>query len=474
MPRSTIRSSAEAALDKELILVGGTSPSGDRGLPDKAASLNILKDMLSLGSAKEVDATDDELRIFGKICLLLSQKRKKWLMATHSTLPHGPPDKQDAAVKRFTTRVAIPADCAPPSEADVDSAAELLGRKELICKLRSFVPDDELAQFSAILDFYDASSDSSGRRIDCLPGVADVRGVLVLRGVQEFCYKLAHDAPFSLPLEWDGALPGLLAAAQNEKLRACEAELQHHKIRWHRISAQCSRGDSLFSRLLVNISMNRFLRDEVSISRHASEALEIQLGLVRELEEGGQAKLVEHIKIFTNGGQVDCHRLSHALLAVSAARSGRSISPGVAKIIERQVGLIQSSCYLTEFSGESSNSHILRSEARVLAWLVLAWAFLNKAKVSNEDPLIKSKRVFLISERSHPHSHGQGMILRRRLVSSLVVTRQLYCISAASLVGQYVYSSGIRGLANDAVTTALRRASLAGWLAISEDLKRFI
>ncbi len=474
MRRLTIRSSAEAALDKELTLVEGTSPFGDRGVPDKAASLNILKDMLSLGSAKDVDATDEELRIFGKICLLLSQRRKKWLMATHSTLPHGPPGKQEAAVKRFATRVAIPADCTPPREADVDSTAELLGRKELICKLRSFVPDEELAQFSAILDFHDASSDSSGRRIDCLPGVADVSGVLVLRGVQEFCYRLAHDAPFSPPLEWDGALPGLLAAAQKEKLSACETELQHHKTRWHKISAQFNRGDSLFSRLLVNISINRFLRDEVSISRHAKDALEIQLGLVRELEDGGQARVVEHIEIFTSGGQVDCHSLSRALLAASAARSGRSISTGVAKIIERQVELIQNSCYLKEFSGESSNSHILRSEAKVLAWLALAWAFLNKAKVSNEDPLIKSKRVLLISERSHPHSHGQGMILRRRLVSSLVVTRQLHCISAASVLGQHVYSSGIRRLANDAVTTVLRRASLAGWLAISEDLKRFI
>lgn len=428
--------------------------------------------MLSLAPGSPVDATDEELRIFGKICYLLSVKRKKWITASMSTFPHDTFNRPGEVVGRFLSRLeegsSIPAgiqSSAPDAKRDM---ARLAGHSDLVEELFRFVPRSEIEEFRSILLPFNASAGEFGMLVSGLPHVLDARALLTVRAVQDYVYSLPSSFQAFAPPGWSGTEAERLRAKYQAIEDATKSEMEGMIAQWRGGEHACLPRDSLFSRLLVNIALNRFLHCEVSMDRHAKDCKRLQIGLLRELVGAGVGSIRQLLSLFEGEEGVDFQAMVHHALRASVSNAGRGIGRAAGARIGEQVDAILNSCHLREFEGESANSMFFRhpNEARAFGWLILSWAFLNNETVANQDPEYNSRNVILMSERSKIHTHGQGMILRRKLISSLLASEQYDVLAIEQLSLHSEFAASIREIMRSVVTEVFRGAGLTTWKAV--------
>lgn len=464
--------SNEGALDEKIKLIERATGQAPRAMPSAATSRGIVREMLSLPPGAPIDATDDELRVFGKICYLLSVKRKKWISASLATFPHDANQRPAQASGKFLSRL----EAGPSSRRSAQGGASetltepslLSGHSDLVEELFQFVPKSEADEFRCIVPPFNASAGEFGAPVYGLPSVRDARAWMTIRAVQQYIYTLSNSFSPCKPPGWTGTEMELRHAAAGCIRHAVEDQAKDLLLRWRGDDQADHPRDSLYSRLLVNIALNRFLICEIAIDRHASASAGIQVGLLSELMESCAGSVGQLVSQFQRDGDVDYLALTQHALGASIARAGRGIGGAVARRIEQQVAAIMESCRLREFEGEAANAVFAKqpAAARAIGWLVLSWAFLNQVTVPNEDPEYNSPNVLLVSERSKIHTHGQGMILRRRLISSLLASQQYEELAMDRLALQQEFTSSIRQLMFRTVTDLFRGASLTTWKTV--------
>lgn len=449
----------EAALDKAICLAQArTASSRFTELPGKAVARSAIRNILALPQAALVDATADELRVFEKLYCLMSMQNPKWLSVAQVVSPVNGEGNERGDVHRLKSRI--------PEATDADDRGNPMAEhNEFVQWLYACVPEPERIAFDGLLRPINASE---GIRLAASSGLLPVMEAgawYAVRACQDEIYsipgqiKRRHAVP-------DGHFTSEDIEAQDIADRLFQIDEAMQRLPWRHLSPPNDAArTSLFTRLLLQASFNRFLCVELGMDRLAIASAKLQGDLLQALTDAGYASIGELVLRFQSPHGVDHRAMVSDALRQVVKYSGRRVTPILGRKIDQQAELILASCARSEFVGETISANLMRDPVatKAVAWLLLTQAALTGATVLSEDPSVHTAQVRLISQRSTLATHGQAMMLRRKAISSILVSRQVDSLSVRRWRQQADYAQAIRLRCRDVLLQEFRSASAHAW-----------
>lgn len=451
----------EAALDKAIRHVqGGTSSSRLIELPSEAASISAIRRILALPDNAPVEATTDELRVFEKLYCLMSMKNPKWRSVGQVESPLDGGEGESDAIHRLMSRL--------PKAQDADDQDNPMNEhNEFVQWLYACVPEPERISFNGLLRPINASERLGTTTASGLLPVTEAGGWHAVKACQDEIYHIAgrikrrHAVP-------EGRFTPEDVEAQDITERLFQFDAVMLELPWlHLPSPHDVPRTSLFARLLLRVSFNRFLCVELGMDRLAIASAKLQSDVLQVLTDAGYASIGDLIRRFQCAGGVDhLAMVNHARLG--SADSKRRVTPTLGQIIDKQAELILESCSRSEFEGDTVSANLMRDPVatKAVAWLLLTQAALTGAKILSEDPSVHTAKVRLISQRSALATRGQAMMLRRRAISSILVSGQVHSLSIRRLRQQVDYAQAIRLRCRNVLIKAFGSTGVHAWQRI--------
>lgn len=451
----------EAALDKAIRLAqDNTSSCRITELPSKAVSRSAIRKILALPDVAPIEATAGELRVFEKLYCLMSIQNPKWRSVAQVDSPVDGEGVESDALHRLMSRL-------PEAQGAGDQDNPMAEHNEFVQWLYACVPEPERVSFDGLLRPINASERIGTATPSGLLPVMEAGGWYAVQACQNDVYRLPglikrrHAVPA-------GHFTSEDIEAQDVTERLFKFDQAMLKLSWlHLPSPHDVPRTSLFARLLLQVSLNRFLCVELGMDRLAITSTKLQVDVLQALSGAGYASIGELIQRFQRADGVDhLAMVNYALLG--AAESNRRVTPILGQKIDKQVELILASCSRSEFAEETTSENLMRDPVatRAVAWLLLTQASLTGATVLSEDPSVHTAQVRLISQRSTLATHGQAMMLRRKAISSILVSKQVDSLSIRRLRQQADYAQAIRLRCRNVLLRAFRSTGVHAWKRI--------
>lgn len=462
----------ECALNEEVLRVEREKSKENSKEDSKVEALETLeppavkqaiRDILSLEPGSPIPATKHEIELFSKIYCLMSNRNRKWLSESHVALPYahmsGSGEPREAALKS-----RLSGNRSSTAAAQLETGIAL--RNYFMQLLQMCLPQKELDAYPHLLSLFDNGFSGS----DFTP-VKEVGAWYVLTFFQQNFFQAERSVrplpPFGSTLV-DLSKPDYILGV-HEKIFSRLPGLVASSPWRTAIDEKGVSSDSLFSRLMINVALNRLVLEQWAYARRVQAAAPMQLGLIAELEKAAPKGFANLIQNFEKDGVIDFSEFTKAMLPDLLTDRKDILTPNIIARIEQQSDAIIASASLEEFSGdEEVNLTFMRRPeiTKAMAWLALVWSYLHNGAYPEDDPAIHTSITRLISRRSAIVLNGQHMVSLRRLVSSLLMTQAwaLPSIERARLHIQYV--GDVRALLISTVQAAFKGASLAQWESV--------
>lgn len=449
----------ECALDAELIRVGRNKPKPEiLETVEPTAVEQAIRDILSLDSVSPVPATEKEIELFSKIYCLMSSHNRKWLTESQIALPYAELIASEAPREaELKSRLHGGND---ENESEPPKTGMLL-RNYFLKLLSMCLPQAELDKYPHLLTLFD--NGFSG-----LTPVRESGAWYVLTYFQQSFFLVEQSVR---PIPPPGTT--LVDLANPDYINGVHAQILSklpEKVassRWRAaISTTKSSSDSLFSRLLLNVALNRFILEQWAYVRRVKAAAPMQLGLVAELEKVAPAGIVSSLQNFRTEKGIDYAAFTKSLLAERLNGKSGLFTPNMVARLDKQANAIIESASLEEFSGDVEiNRTFLRipEATTAMAWLALAWSYLHSGSYPDDNPDVHAPVARLISRRSPIVFNGQGMVSLRRLVSSLMTTYMWVHPSTERIRLHLRQVEAVRAFFVSELRVAFKQTSLAQW-----------
>lgn len=453
--------SIECALNAELIRVERNKPkSGILETVEPPAVKQAIRDILSLKSDSPVPAKEDELRLFSKIYCLMGSHNRKWLSEAQIALPYaemiaseGP---REAELK---SRLH-----GSPGENESEPPKKGMALRNYFLELLSMcLFQEDLDQYPHLLTLFD-----NGVTENSMVPVKESGAWYVLTYFQQNFF-LAEQSVRPIPAPditfVDLSKPDYINGV-HEKIFV-ELPNKVASSPWRAaISTTEGSSDSLFSRLLINVALNRFILEQWAYVRRVHAAAPMQLGLVTELEKVAPDGIISSLQNLVTEKGINYEALTRALLAEHLTGRSDLLTPNMVIRIDQQANAITESALLEEFSGDREvNRSFLRfpEVTTAMAWLALTWSYLHSGSYPDDDPDVRSPFSRLISRRSPIIVNGQHMVSLRRLVSSLMITCMWAHPSTERIRLHLRQVGAVRAFFVSQLQEAFKQTSLAQW-----------
>ncbi|MEX1830005.1 hypothetical protein [Luteibacter sp. CQ10] len=461
MPAHDYRSQ-EAALDKAIRLAqGGSRSSRSIELPCDGTVRSTIREILSLPEGAPVDATAEELRLFGKVHCLMSTHNPKWLSSSQATFPPEMRGGGAAEAQRLVSRL--------PNRATMDEPDGPMAAHNLLVKtVHDCIPRSDRDKYPWLLHLTNTSEVEWADGVTELVPAMGPAGWYALRVCQDDIYRTVNETQGVVVLKhWLYTRKYLAAVSATDRQRRIQASIA--ALPWRHLESHADeRNGSLFSRLLLHIALNRFLWVELGIDLLTNESAGLQGDLLQVLAESGHASIGELIRQFQSPAGIDHLAMANHALRHVLTGSRRKLGVGLASTIDAQAEAIVASCRLHEFTGDTVNDNLADDlmATKTVAWLILAIAALREVTVLNQDPSVHSKRVRVMSQRTSLETHGVDMVRLRKAVSSLLVSGQAWRLSVARWKKQVQFAQSIRLLCRETLYDTFKPASIDVWQRI--------
>lgn len=453
--------SIECALDEELIRVERNNPKPETlQTVEPSAVKHAIRAILSLESDKPVPATENELLLFSKIYCLMSNHNRKWLGETQIALPYAelvaPEGPREAELKSRLLEHHCEDDPAPPKTG-------IALRNYFLDLLSTCLMQEELDKYPHLLTLFEYDQPERG-----LTPVKESGAWYVLTYFQQNFFLAEQSVR---PIPPSGATLADLSNTDyingvHEKILARLPDKVASSPWRVAIAATEGSSDGLFSRLLLNVALNRFILEQWAYVRRVQAAAPIQLGLVAELEKVAPGGIVSLFQDLKTEEEFDYAALTKSLLTEHLNGRNDLLTPNMLNRIDQQANAIIESAFLEEFSGDVEiNNSLLRipEVTTAMAWLALTWSYLHSGSYPDDDPDVRSPVSKLISRRSPIIVNGQHMVSLRRLVSSLMNT-QMWAHPSTDRIRLHIRQVGdVRAFFVSQLKEAFKQTSLAQW-----------
>lgn len=453
--------SIECALDEELVRVERNKPKPETlQTVEPSAVKQAIRDILSLESDKPVPATENELMLFSKIYCLMSNHNRKWLSRTQIALPYAelvaPEGPREAELKSRLHENHGEDESVPPRTG-------IALRNYFLDLLSMCLTQEELDKYPHLLTLFVDGQPESG-----LTPVKESGAWYVLTHFQQNFF-LAEQSVRPIPPSGatlaDLSKPDYINGV-HEKIFARLPEKVASSSWRAAVAATEGSSDSLFSRLLLNVALNRFILEQWAYVRRVQAAAPMQLGLVAELEKVAPDGIVSLLQDLETGEGFDYAALTKSLLTEHLNGRNDLLTPNMLTRIDQQANAITESALLEEFSGDGEiNTSFLRFPVvtTAMAWLALTWSYLHSGSYPDDDPDFRSPVSKLISRRSPIIVNGQHMVSLRRLVSSLMSTQMWAHPSTDRIRLHFRQVGDVRAFFVSQLKGAFKQTSLAQW-----------
>lgn len=453
--------SFECALNAELIRVERNKPKPEiLETVEPHAVKQAIRDILSLESGSPVPATETEIELFNKIYCLMSSHNRKWLSETQIALPHAemvaPEGPREAELKsRLNGR---------RGEDEFTSPKTGIALRNYFLGLLSMcLPQEELDKYPHLLTLFDCGQSEIGQA-----PVKEAGAWYVLTHFQQKFF-LVEKATRPIPPPGmtlvDLSNPDYINGVHQKIFARLPDKVASSPWR-AAVAATKGSSDSLFSRLLLNVALNRFILEQWAYVRRVQAAAPVQLGLVAELQKVAPNGIVSLLQSFETENGLDYTALTKSLLAEHLHSKNDLLTQNMLTRIDKQATAITKSALLQEFSGDVEiNGFFLRFPAitTAMAWLALTWSYLREGSYPEDDPDVHSPVSKLISRRSRIIVNGQHMVSLRRLVSSLMST-QMWAYPSPDRIRLHFRQVGdVRAFFISQLQGAFKQTSLAQW-----------
>ncbi|WP_454253460.1 hypothetical protein [Pseudomonas sp. Marseille-Q7302] len=453
--------SIECALDEELIRVERNKPKPETlQAVEPSAVKQAIRDILSLEPDKPVPATENELVLFNKLYCLMSSHNRKWLSETQIALPYAdliaPKGPREAELKSRLNENYGEDESAPPRRG-------IALRNYFLDLLSMCLAQEDFDKYPHLLTLFEDGQPESG-----LTPVKESGGWYVLTHFQQKFFLAEQSVrpvpPYGATLA-DLSKPDYINHV-HEKIFARLPDKVASSPWRAAVAASEMTSDSLFSRLLLNVALNRFILEQWAYVRRVQAAAPIQEGLVAELEKVAPNGIVSLLQDFETEDGLDYAALTKSLLTEHLNGRNNLLTPNMLSRIDQQANAITESALLKEFSGDVEiNRSFLRFPVitTAMAWLALTYSYLHSGLYPDDDPNVRSPVSKLISRRSTIIVNGQHMVSLRRLVSSLVSTQMWAYPSTDRLRLHFRQVGDVRAFFVSQLTGAFKQTSLAQW-----------
>lgn len=455
-------SAQEAALDTAIRRAQRAAPSFRwTELPSEAVARAAIRDILCLPDTAPIEATAEELRLFGKVYCLMSLHNAKWLSVAQVGSPVDAEGNEREAVHRLISRIPE----ATEAERRHNPMAE---HNEFVGWLYACIPESERITFDGLLRLINASEGIGTAMPSGLLPVMEAGGWYAVRACQDEvyripgCIKRRHAVP-------EGQFTSEDIEAQDITDRLAQFEGAMRTLPWRHLPAPHDVSPtSLFTRLLLHASFNRFLCVELGMDRVAKASAQLQHDVLKALTEARYASIGELIQRFQRPHGVDHLAMVSEALRNTVESAGRRLTPTLVRNIDEQADHILASCGRSEFIKDTVSRNLMADPVatKAVAWLLLTQAALTEATVFNEDPDVHAAQVRVISQRSALETHGHAMLLRRKAVSSILVSRQAHALSIRRWQQQAEYAQTVRLRCRDVLHRTFSAASVQTWQRI--------
>ena len=451
----------ECALDAELIRVERNKPKPEiLETVEPPAVKQAIRDILSLESGSPVPATEKEFELFSKIYCLTSSHNRKWLSEAQIALPYAemvaPEGPREAELKSRLYGSHGEDEFAPPKTG-------IALRNYFLELLSMCLPQEELDKYPHLLTLFDNGRSESG-----LTPVKESGAWYVLTHFQQKFFlaeKAARPIPPSGMTLVDLSKPDYINGVHEKIFARLPDKVASSPWRAAVVATKgCS--DSLFSRLLLNVALNRFILEQWAYVRRVQAAAPMQLGLVAELQKVAPNGIVSLLQDLETEKGFDYAALTKSLLAEHLNSRNDLLTPNMLTRIDQQATAITESASLEEFSGDGEiNGFFLRFPVvtTAMAWLALTWSYLRNGSYPEDDPDVRSPVSKLISRRSPIIVNGQHMVSLRRLVSSLMSTQMWAHPSTDRIRLHFRQVGDVRAFFVSQLQGAFKQTSLAQW-----------
>ncbi|KTT05171.1 hypothetical protein NS376_01205 [Pseudomonas oryzihabitans] len=453
--------SIECALDEELIRVERNKPKPETlQAVEPSAVKQAIRDILSLEPDKPVPATENELVLFNKLYCLMSSHNRKWLSETQIALPYAdliaPKGPREAELKSRLHENYGEDESAPPRRG-------IALRNYFLDLLSMCLAQEEFDKYPHLLTLFEDGQPESG-----LTPVKESGAWYVLTHFQQKFFlaeKSVRPVPPSGATLADLSKPDYINHV-HEKIFARLPDKVASSPWRAAVAANEVTSDSLFSRLLLNVALNRFILEQWAYVRRVQAAAPIQQGLVAELEKVAPNGIVSLLQDLETEDGFDYAALTKSLLTEHLNGRNNPLTPNMLSRIDQQANAITESALLKEFSGDVEiNRSFLRFPVitTAMAWLALTYSYLHSGLYPDDDPNVRSPVSKLISRRSTIIVNGQHMVSLRRLVSSLMST-QMWAYPSTDRLRLHIRQVGdVRAFFVSQLKGAFKQTSLAQW-----------
>ncbi|MFD1840341.1 hypothetical protein [Paracidovorax cattleyae] len=421
---------------------------------EKSTVIQVIRDVLSLPENVETPGTKQEHLLLEQIVCLMNFHNRKWMREIQVAFSYmqmiGDDIPGEAEIK---LRVTL---------SELDEAKErgrIVDLRNYFCKLlRMCIPGEEQVLHDELEDFLNKYS------------VADAR------------VEVLESAAYNVATSFQSAFYECKRSIRPRPVRVDCLSDESHRHRYPnlldqyiKISTQISgrdsfriglaAEDSLFTRLYLNASLNRFLLEQWAYEWRARKALPVQVELVKSLESSG-CQIISTLGRHINDGVVCYPEVVKEVLAETLQSAGgaeRVLTSNVLERIGEQVCACQASALLPEFRNEHGTNEFMLKYPPLsccLWWIVLTWCYLHKSTLPNDDARVHSSLTRPISKRSKIVVGGQQMSSLRRLFSTLFYSYQFVSPSVKRLHYHADHVAGVKKVVNDFVGMELKTASL--------------
>ncbi|WP_237858426.1 hypothetical protein [Pseudomonas sp. PGPR81] len=420
-----------------------------------------IRDILSLEPGEPIPATDHEIELFSKIYCLMSTRNRKWLSESHIAFPFAQISAssipREAALKSRLRGDTI-------STAAAQTITGIALRNDFLKLLVMCLPQLELDTYPHLLSLFDNGF------MGTVP-VHEVGAWYVLTYFQQNTFhaeRTVRPIPTRGTTLADLVKPAYILSVHERIFSQLPEAIA--SARWRStIDHTPASSDSLFSRLLMSVALNRLMLEQWAYVRRVEAAAPLQLGLLAEFEKSAPNGFGQILADYQKDGVIDFCGLTKVLLADALAKRKDIFTPNIVSRIDQQANAIIESSSLEEFSGDMEvNRAFMRfpEHAKALAWLALTWSYLKNGAFPEDEPTTHAPTTRLISRRSEIVSNGQHMVSLRRLVSTLVMNQSWALPSTERTRLHIQYVGDVRALLLSSLQEAFKRASLAQWNSV--------
>lgn len=467
MPRTL--DDVRRALGDEFERIKREDPSARTNLKEaleRASVVQAVRDILSLQNGAKIPGSPAELDVFEMVVCLMTSKNRKWLSESQVGYP-----QDQATAEHAHPGAALKSRVMPRSskdKTDTEHSRQLIVDKHL--PLRTYfmqlldmcILDDERQKYASLLVLSDGGG-LDAASAGAIPGpLFETNAWSILCGHEHLVRSLER----LVRGQHEVTRASVTNTEAPQKIR--ELQLASLRALAHRVwepwpTGQASPKDSLFAQLMVNVSLNRYLLEGWAFKKRSKLSLEIQVPFLEELEKTAPAGFLGLIK--QSGANLEEY-ISHAL-ALSLSDGRKPLTEAAHAKINEQVQHIIMSAHLPEFKAQEELNRLIEKHPMLVVAVMLpllAWCYLHKERVVNDDTSIHASTVQIISGRSTVTKSGQHMVSLRRLFSTIVYSNQFESISVERLIHHEAYYATVRDITQELIGNRFRGAPLDYWI----------